>query len=219
MLKSFLTLAAALAAGQAHAAAFINGNFETSTVHPAQWYTMYAGDNALTGWTVDFGSADITGRGLWTPAEGEQSIDLAGWEPGRISQTFDTIAGRTYTVTFDQSMNPYGSARPSIHVLIDGSLVLDSAYTGTARPTAMDWQTNSFTFTAIGGSTTLAFGSNGGSPANAGAALDNVRVDLNGAVPEPASWAMMIAGLGLVGGALRRRDRLAARPPFRITAA
>lgn len=26
------------------------------------------------------------------------------------------------------------------------------------------------------------------------------------AVPEPASWAMMIAGFGLVGGALRRRD-------------
>nr|WP_310522226.1 PEPxxWA-CTERM sorting domain-containing protein [Polymorphobacter sp.] len=27
----------------------------------------------------------------------------------------------------------------------------------------------------------------------------------NGAVPEPASWAMMIGGLGLVGGAMRRR--------------
>jgi hypothetical protein len=27
-----------------------------------------------------------------------------------------------------------------------------------------------------------------------------------GAVPEPASWAMMIAGLGLVGGVLRRRQ-------------
>lgn len=26
------------------------------------------------------------------------------------------------------------------------------------------------------------------------------------AVPEPASWAMMIAGFGLVGGALRRRS-------------
>jgi hypothetical protein len=26
-----------------------------------------------------------------------------------------------------------------------------------------------------------------------------------GAVPEPASWALMIAGFGLVGGAMRRR--------------
>lgn len=29
------------------------------------------------------------------------------------------------------------------------------------------------------------------------------------AIPEPASWAMMIAGFGLVGGALRRRRALA----------
>jgi hypothetical protein len=28
---------------------------------------------------------------------------------------------------------------------------------------------------------------------------------VNGAVPEPASWAMMIAGVGIAGGALRRR--------------
>jgi hypothetical protein len=35
-------------------------------------------------------------------------------------------------------------------------------------------------------------------------------LDLGGAVPEPASWAMMIAGFGLVGGAMRRRgERLA----------
>ena len=31
------------------------------------------------------------------------------------------------------------------------------------------------------------------------------------AVPEPASWAMMIAGFGVVGGAMRRRQRTAFR--------
>ncbi|QDZ08168.1 PEP-CTERM sorting domain-containing protein [Sphingomonas panacisoli] len=30
-----------------------------------------------------------------------------------------------------------------------------------------------------------------------------------GAVPEPATWAMMIAGFGMMGGALRRRSRTA----------
>lgn len=38
--------------------------------------------------------------------------------------------------------------------------------------------------------------------------IDNVTFTLNdvAAVPEPASWAMMIAGFGLVGGAMRRRS-------------
>lgn len=36
-------------------------------------------------------------------------------------------------------------------------------------------------------------------------AVDNIRFDAGGAVPEPASWALMIAGFGLVGAAMRRR--------------
>ena len=31
---------------------------------------------------------------------------------------------------------------------------------------------------------------------------------VQGAVPEPASWAMMLAGFGIVGGAMRRRQRM-----------
>jgi PEP-CTERM motif len=34
---------------------------------------------------------------------------------------------------------------------------------------------------------------------------DSLTISALGAVPEPASWAMMIAGFGLVGGAMRRR--------------
>ena len=35
-----------------------------------------------------------------------------------------------------------------------------------------------------------------------------------GAVPEPAAWAMMIAGFGLVGGALRRQKKLTTSVSF-----
>ena len=42
----------------------------------------------------------------------------------------------------------------------------------------------------------------------AGVAFDNLKFDVRsvgGAVPEPATWAMMVIGFGTVGGALRRR--------------
>ena len=36
--------------------------------------------------------------------------------------------------------------------------------------------------------------------------LDNLQLSVAGGVPEPASWALMIAGFGLVGAAARRRS-------------
>ncbi|MBS3960497.1 MAG: PEP-CTERM sorting domain-containing protein [Sandarakinorhabdus sp.] len=42
---------------------------------------------------------------------------------------------------------------------------------------------------------------------NIGPILDNVLVTQ---VPEPATWAMLIAGFGLVGFAMRRRRTLSA---------
>ena len=37
--------------------------------------------------------------------------------------------------------------------------------------------------------------------------LDNLQFGLSAAVPEPASWALMVAGFGLVGANMRRRNR------------
>jgi hypothetical protein len=57
------------------------------------------------------------------------------------------------------------------------------------------------------GSTTVGFGIN-----RLGVA-DNLtfdRINMPGAVPEPATWAMMIGGFGLVGGAMRTRRRAVA---------
>ena len=43
------------------------------------------------------------------------------------------------------------------------------------------------------------------------AAFDGTDIGLAAPAPEPATWAMMIAGFGLVGAALRRRERRIAR--------
>jgi hypothetical protein len=44
--------------------------------------------------------------------------------------------------------------------------------------------------------------------------ITNGAGSVNGAVPEPASWAMMILGMGAVGGALRRRSKVATKVAF-----
>jgi hypothetical protein len=48
-----------------------------------------------------------------------------------------------------------------------------------------------------------------GSPDGTSGVGVQVRDPFGGVIPEPATWAMMIAGFGLVGAALRRRDGIA----------
>lgn len=38
--------------------------------------------------------------------------------------------------------------------------------------------------------------------------IKNLQYDVPPAVPEPATWAMMILGMGMIGGAMRRRTRV-----------
>ena len=73
--------------------------------------------------------------------------------------------------------------------------------------TLVDW---SKTFAHTSSTLTLGWrasgaGWQGGSDESWG--LDNIKIDYftRGGVPEPAAWAMMLAGFGLVGGAVRRR--------------
>ena len=71
------------------------------------------------------------------------------------------------------------------------------------------WLPRQIQFTALNPTVGITFASlNSGTQ---GMAIDNVSIS---AVPEPHEWAMMLAGLGLVGWAARRNRKQGAGPAF-----
>jgi choice-of-anchor C domain-containing protein len=213
VLKTALVAAACVAAcgvaSSAGAAAFTNGSFENATVDPgAGFVTLGNGSTAVTGWVVGGDSIDYIG-GYWQAEDGSRSIDLSGNANGSIAQTFDTVAGQAYQVSFFLAGNPDGGPAAKLEITsADGGQQQQSLFTVTGSDSRanMGWTEFSYKFSATGSSTTLAFASATGTAF--GPALDNVSV--SAAVPEPASWAMMLVGFGGLGAVLRRQRRTVA---------
>ncbi|WP_426162889.1 PEPxxWA-CTERM sorting domain-containing protein [Sandarakinorhabdus sp. DWP1-3-1] len=169
--------AMAIAAPALAANVVTNGSFET-------------GD--FSGWT-QFGNTDFTfvtpDPFLGGPTDGtfHAAFGPVG-SAGGISQTFASAGN--YTVSFDLG-NESGGFNS---VDFGGITLLSSVASGV-------YASYSFNVT-VGANSTLSFSFQNDPSFYV---LDNVVVDFGGAVPEPASWAMLIAGFGLTGAAMRRR--------------
>jgi len=198
MKLSKLFLAAAVtaltASGAASAANLIqNGDFEiVSGVNPNNYVRVGAGEGAIAFWNVGGNSVDVINNSY--NAIAGNSIDMLGTPgPGVLSQSFTAVAGATYTLSFDLTHNPY-SHGAGLDVFVGGNHYSFEGSTPVTNYT--------FNFTTTGGLQALVFSSVGGD-GYSGAVLDNVSV--TAAVPEPETYAMMLAGLGLVGVIARRR--------------
>jgi hypothetical protein len=204
-LKSALLVAALLTSGSAFAATNLiqNGDFESSDLNgliqhgsePNEIYWIVPnGNSSLTDWTVGEISIDLIKNGYG--AIDDLSVDLAGTSgPGSISQSFNIMAGWTYILDFDMGTNGYRKA----NVTFGGT-----THTATL-PDGLIEEHFQYQFVATStGPSILTFHSIVGG--NSGAVIDNVTVI---AVPEPETYALMLAGLGLVGFMARRRKAIA----------
>jgi Protein of unknown function (DUF642)/PEP-CTERM motif len=192
-------LASTFAVAPASAASLlINGGFEQPDVlSPSQGGIGFQTfSSSFTGWTVDAGNIDIVDHfGGGDAGEGDQWLDLWGDQSGAISQTFNTVLGQTYKLSFLYGNNPYSTSTATASYSVGG---LNGSVTSSS---GLSFNSFNGTFVGTGGATTLSFVNTNGC-CNGGIALDGVAVS---AVPEPASWALMIAGFGLVGAAARRK--------------
>ncbi len=143
------------------------------------------------GWTVTAGNVDIVAGGGSLNAQfpaGIDMIDTKGVTDGTISQTFTTVVGDTYTVTFLEGTNPdllTHSTDTSASVTVSANGI-DSETFVHSLPPGTTWanieQTladETYTFTATSASTTVSFAANPASngPEDYGALIGQVYVE------------------------------------------
>ena len=94
-----------------------------------------------------------------------------------------------------------------LQVSIDAGPRISFANTNAGNSGFINWQQFSHEFTATGPTTLVTF-FNGTSAGNVNeVGLDDVSLTAIIAIPEPETYALLLAGLGLLGFAARRRIR------------
>lgn len=183
---------ACLVMSPARADLITNGGFETPIT--SNFTDLTAGSQPPGfGWVITSGGVDVVSAGpssdfASTAFEGSQFLDLDGFTPGAIAQTFATIPGSIYLLNFAYANNPDGTGVPPpgcsgacatipaqaiVSVLDSGTnaqLITPLLFThGNSTIANPDWTTSgAIAFTAQGTATTLAFVSQDPSPSDGG---------------------------------------------------
>jgi hypothetical protein len=162
-----------------------------------------------------FASPDLAGIPV-------SAFDLGGYayEGSAVRQDFTANAGDLLTVTFNwaflstDTVNPdfgFVALNDSVFKFVDTtSSVLNGVFLGTFADSSnvnWSWYQSTYTYQAnSSGTVSLALGVvDVGDVLNTSELrIDNVVVS---AVPEPETYAMLLAGLGLLGGYARRRNK------------
>jgi hypothetical protein len=180
--------------GSAMAITTFQTNFDSVAVPSGSFVIL----PAVEGWTATAGDGiEVQNHAAGDPFSETNLVELDSNNNSAMARTID--AGR-YNLTFYYSARPnVPSASNGIDVLLDGVSIFNITGDGGA---GTNWLPQSILFD-IGSSATLTFAALGTSD-SLGGYLDNIAL---AAVPEPAAWAMMVAGFGLLGAATRRRAR------------
>lgn len=149
---------------------------------PANWYAQYNAGQNIGPWTVASGSVKV--GTVWQAAEGVQSVDLNGTGAGAIYQDIPTSPGQAYDLRFAVAADPFcPPTTKAFQVLWDGTKVATLNVDGAGKTFSnMGWTDRTFSVTATGASSRLAFASQ--TEGACGPAIDDVSV-VPGSPPPP----------------------------------
>jgi hypothetical protein len=160
----------------------VNGNFEPNDkpgrVVPdaGSRYLLISPGTSTGGWRQAPGGAVgvLYGTGH-QPHGGRQSYHLGGGHgAGRVSQSFDTVAGKEYFVSFQTAGYPGDDDLQTGTISVGDLKATYRTPAGTDTATDMGWAEHGFIFTAVAARSTLEFGSPNGKSGTI--SIDDVRV-------------------------------------------
>lgn len=193
MTKSLLGAAVGLVslAGSASANILVNGSFE---------------DFIGPEWSMSGNLGRSNGAPLaFVASHGDYGMNFNGGDlqpNGQLAQTFATVPGNDYTLSFDfgKWYFGFGTAALQVDVLSGAVPVLSETVSDdTGENTSLMWNSYQFHFTATDSISTLVFIDRSNGTGGYDGFLDNVRI-----VPAPSGLAMLAAGALSLG---RRRRR------------
>lgn len=204
-------IAALALAGNAGAAAFSDGSFES----PGNGMSRTDIGLGIGPWVHGGSGLDLyefTGSDGQIAQDGVYFLGFghSGTFGGTLSQTFDTLAGQQYAISYytakQQDGSPGDAALFDVTVFNTANSAIEAMQSGSVLGTSYVKQ--NLLFNAIGASTTLIFRDDGGINNIAyNLSVDNfdVRLTAPAPVPEPGSIALLTLGLLVIGGVRRLR--------------
>jgi hypothetical protein len=198
MLRASLIAVALLAAGPAWALT-ASENFEGLSPLNTPLASIATGIGTITGLAgAPFPNVFLASAGFTNFGPGNNPTTSVVLTANGDEHFSASLAFAARTVQMDVLLNDFG---PATLRFFNGATLLGQINFAASDP---NYQTVSFT---TGGQfiDRFTFISTNGGTLNTG--LDNISITTG--VPEPASWAMLIAGFGLVGAVARRRQRTA----------
>lgn len=197
-----LSLAVPLIASAGVTELIVNGGFEATTQHPGT-FGIYS---SIPGFTVGPLGVEIRNARVGSAFEGNNFAELDTTGNSFISQSFATVANQNYTLSFAYSPRAgIASTSNGIEVLFNHNSL--GIFTGNGVGNSGNvFTTQTLNLLGINGTSTLLFRAVGTSD-SLGGSLDAISVTTTSPVPEPETYAMMLAGLGLLGFIARRRKK------------